>query len=46
VLLSVHCETSEEVTEAKELLKQTGAQNISSTGEAKADYPATTVETR
>ena len=46
VLLSVHCDTSEEIAEAKELLKQTGAQNISSTSEAKADYPATTVGTR
>jgi hypothetical protein len=29
-LLSVHCDTSEEVTRAKDLLKQTGAQDISS----------------
>jgi hypothetical protein len=41
VLLSVHCDTSEEITRAKELLKQTGAQDIASTGEASADYPAT-----
>ncbi len=41
VLLSVHCDTTEEVTRAKDLLKQTGAQDISSTGEASADYPAT-----
>ena len=34
VLLSVHCDTSEEVSRAKDLLKQTGAQDISSTGEA------------
>ena len=46
VLLSVHCDTSEEIKEAKELLKQTGAQDISSTGEATADYPASTVGTR
>jgi hypothetical protein len=39
VLLSVHCDTSDEIKEAKELLKQTGAQDISSTGEASADYP-------
>jgi Heat induced stress protein YflT len=42
VLLSVHCDTSQEITRAKDLLKQTGAQDISSTGEASADYPATT----
>src|ERR1700693_5505742 len=34
VLLSVHCDTSEEITRAKDLLKQTGAQDISSSGEA------------
>jgi hypothetical protein len=33
VLLSVHCDTSEEVTQAKDLLKQTGAEDISSAGE-------------
>src|SRR6202521_182981 len=41
VLLSVHCDTSDEITRAKDLLKQTGAQDISSSGEAGADYPAT-----
>jgi hypothetical protein len=41
VLLSVHCDTSEEITRAKDLLKHTGAQDISSSGEASADYPAT-----
>jgi hypothetical protein len=40
VLLSVHCDTSEEIARAKDLLKHTGAQDISSTGEASADYPA------
>ena len=33
VLLSVHCETSEEITRAKELLKRTGANDIASAGE-------------
>lgn len=33
VLMSVHCSTSEEITRAEELLKQTGATDISSTGE-------------
>ncbi len=41
VLLSVHCDTSEEITQAKDVLKHTGAQDISSTGEANADIPAT-----
>jgi hypothetical protein len=39
VLLSVHCDTSDEITRAKDLLKQTGAQDISSGGEASADNP-------
>ncbi len=39
VLLSVHCDTSGEVTRAEEILKQTGAEDISSAGEASADVP-------
>jgi len=46
VLLSVHCDTANEITRAKELLKHTGAQDISSTGESTADYPAETVAHR
>lgn len=37
VLLSVHCDTSDQVTRAKDLLKHTGAEDISSSGEASAD---------
>jgi hypothetical protein len=37
VLLSVHCDTSEEIARAKDLLKHTGAQDISSSGEASAN---------
>src|SRR5438874_379082 len=33
VLLSAHCETSDEIDRAKEILKQTGAEDISSAGE-------------
>jgi hypothetical protein len=33
VLLSVHCDTSEEISRAKEVLKRTGAEDISSAGE-------------
>jgi hypothetical protein len=40
VLLSVHCDTSDEIARAKDLLKHTGAQDISSSGEASADYKA------
>ena len=33
VLLSVHCDTSDEITRAKDVLKQNGAEDIASTGE-------------
>jgi len=33
VLLSVHCDTSDEITRAKEVLKRTGADDIASAGE-------------
>lgn len=36
VLLSVHCDTSDEISRAKDLLKATGAEDISSTGEKAA----------
>jgi hypothetical protein len=35
-LLSAHCDTSEQVSRAKEMLKSTGATDISSTGESAA----------
>jgi hypothetical protein len=34
ILLSVHCDTSEEIDRAKEILERSGAEDISSTGEA------------
>jgi hypothetical protein len=34
VLLSVHCDTSKEIDRAKEVLKSTGAEDISSSGES------------
>lgn len=40
ILLSVHCDTSEEIKRAKEVMKSTGAEDISSTGESSSDYPA------
>jgi hypothetical protein len=33
-LLSVHCDSSEQVSRAKDMLKSTGATDISSTGES------------
>jgi hypothetical protein len=41
ILLSVHCDTSDEIKRAKDLLEKTGGEDISSTGESSADYPAT-----
>jgi len=38
ILLSIHCDDAEWVKRAKEVLKQTGADDISSSGEARADY--------
>jgi hypothetical protein len=37
ILLSVHCDTSDEVNRAKALMKGTGAEDISSTGESSSD---------
>ncbi len=41
ILLSVHCDNSEWVGKAKHLLKETGAEDVSSTGESSADYDKT-----
>lgn len=41
VLLSVHCDTSAQIDRAKAVLEASGAEDISSAGEANADYPAT-----
>jgi hypothetical protein len=38
ILLSVHCDNSDWVKRAKEVLERSGAADISSTGEAGADY--------
>jgi hypothetical protein len=34
ILLSVHCDTSEEIDRAKEIMERSGGEDISSTGEA------------
>src|SRR5580700_8764290 len=42
ILLSVHCDTSDEIKRAKEIMKNTGAEDVSSTGESSSH----TVKTR
>src|SRR6202165_2113585 len=37
ILVSVHCDTSEEVKRAKDILQRTGAEDISTAGETSAD---------
>lgn len=37
ILISVHCDSSEEVKRAKDILQQTGADDVSSAGESSAD---------
>src|SRR5579871_976665 len=41
ILISVHCDNSDWVGRAKEILERTGAHDISSAGEAGADYAET-----
>src|SRR6202162_4285841 len=40
ILLSVHCDTSDEIKRAKEIMKISSAEDISSTGESSADVKA------
>lgn len=37
ILLSVHCNTSDEIKLAKQIMKNTGAEDVSSTGESSSD---------
>jgi hypothetical protein len=37
ILLSVHCDTSEEIKRAKEVMKNSGAEDVSSTGESSSN---------
>ena len=46
ILLSVHCDTSDEIKRAKEILKNTNAEDISSTGESSADVKANDPQVR
>lgn len=41
ILLSVHCDSSNWTKKAKQILERTGAQDVSSTGEASADFQKT-----
>lgn len=41
ILLSVHCDTADEIKRAKEVLKVTNAEDVSSTGEASVDTKQT-----
>src|ERR1700733_1856333 len=43
ILLSVHCNSSEEVSRAKDILKQTGADDIASAGESTSGVDKQTV---
>lgn len=38
ILVSVHCDNSEWTSKAKDILERTGAEDVSSTGEASADF--------
>jgi hypothetical protein len=46
VLLSVHCDTSDEITRAKNLLKQTGAEDVASAGESDVVAPGAAHDAR
>jgi hypothetical protein len=41
ILLSVHCDNNDWARRAKDILKQTGAEDVSSAGEESADYAKT-----
>ncbi len=45
VLLSVHCDTSDEISRAKKLLEQSGAEDIASSGEKSASSHGVVPET-
>jgi hypothetical protein len=40
ILMSVHCDNSEWIGRAKQILRETGAEDIGSAGEAAADFAA------
>jgi hypothetical protein len=38
ILLSVHCDNNDWISKAKDILKESGAEDVSSSGESSADY--------
>jgi len=46
ILLSVHCDDADWARRAKNILNQTGAEDVASTGEAKADFARSDKPTR
>ncbi len=46
ILLSVHCDNSGEIDEAKEIMKRTGGEDISSTSESSADIKSPDVASK
>jgi hypothetical protein len=46
ILLSVHCDTSDQIKRAKEIMKNTAAEEISSAGESSADVKDSDVNRR
>ena len=46
ILLSVHCDDSAWTKKAKEILERTGAEDVSSTGEAASNTGATDIPQR
>jgi hypothetical protein len=46
ILLSAHCDTSDEIKRAKAVMKLAGGEDISSTGESSADYAAADSQAR
>lgn len=40
VLLSVHCDTSDQISRAKQVLKDSGAEDVASAGEVRSPHPA------
>jgi hypothetical protein len=41
ILLSVHCDTAEEIKRAKEVVERTGGEDVSSAGESSTDAKKT-----
>ena len=42
ILLSVHCDTSDQIKRAKQIMKNSGGEDVSSTGESSSDSKPST----